>query len=124
MNKIQIQLKGRIPSKKNSKQFFIAGGRPILAPSKNYKLWHEEQMWVLSKNKPKKPIENFTVQIVFRAPDKRKTDLSNKAESIMDLLVDAGYITDDNWFCCPKLNLSLEGINKENPGADVIIRYD
>ena len=54
-------------------------------------------------------------------PDKRKTDLTNKAESVMDLLVDCGVIEDDSWQFVPKLYLSCLGTDKEKPGATIWI---
>ena len=97
------------------------GKFPILLPSKEYKAWHEAQMWLLKGKTPPKPLDNVKIDITLIAPDKRATDLSNKAESIMDLLVDANYLTDDNWFCVPILNLKFGGVDKENPGAIIEI---
>jgi len=112
---MQIILKGRIPSKKNSKYLVYRGGRPYFIPSPAYKLWHEEQSWVIKKCRPKTPIEKCDVTLIFYAPDRRAADLTNKAESIMDLLVDNGIIKDDNWFVVIKLNLIFNEVDKENP---------
>ena len=82
-----------------------------------------DQMFFL-KNlwKSNEMIENVQkVYILFSPPDARKADLSNKAESIMDLLVDAGIIKDDNWFEIPDLHLVRADIDRENPRAVVII---
>jgi len=116
-----INLRGRIPSKKNSKIMVCRGRFPILLPSKAHKEWNEAQMWLLKGKTPPKPLEYVKIDITLIAPDKRATDLSNKAESIMDLLVDANYIKDDNWFCVPILNLRFDGVDKENCGAIVEI---
>jgi hypothetical protein len=126
LNTLSIKLIGRIPSKKNSKIIVCKGSYPILLPSKNYSLWHEEQSWELKKYKIliKKPIAKCElVEIKFYAPDKRSTDLSNKTESIMDLLVDNEIIKDDNWFVCKSLFVSLVGIDKNNPRAEIKIHY-
>ena len=123
MGRLKIILKGRIPSKKNSKQVFARGGRVIVIPSENYKVWHEEQSYMIKKYRPKKPIEKCEVEILFYAPDKRKADLTNKAESLMDLLVDNNFIVDDNWFVCYEIKLYFGGVDKKNPRAEVIINY-
>lgn len=48
-------------------------------------------------------------------------DLTNKAESVMDLLVDCGIIVDDSWQVVEKLTLRIGGIDKKNPRVVVEI---
>lgn len=112
-----ITLYGRIPSKKNNKQIFNIKGRIIIASSKNYREWHKDASFQL-KNKPKiKTPVSITIKFFF--PDKRKSDLTNKAESIMDLLVDNGIIPDDNYNEIPKLLLEFGGVDKNTPRAEI-----
>jgi Holliday junction resolvase RusA-like endonuclease len=40
------------------------------------------------------------VKIQFMIRDNRRRDLTNMAESVMDLLVDYGVIADDRWQIC------------------------
>ena len=111
--KNSIILYGRIPSKKNSKIFVRRGPRTFLIPQPQYKAWHEEQSWMLKKYKG---IETSSkIKAEFWLPDNRKTDLTNKAESIMDLLVDNGIMQDDSWQVISDLHLSAKGIDKKNP---------
>lgn len=124
MGRIKITISGRIPSKKNSKRVFPRGNRVIVIPSENHEVWHEEQSYRIKRFRPKKPIEKCEIEITFYAPDKRKADLSNKAESIMDLLVDNLFIVDDNWFVCGDLPLHFGGVDKINPRAEIIITYE
>ena len=126
MGKLEITLTGRIPSKKNSKQWIFRGGRKFLVPSDNYTAWHEEKMWEIKKyiNSVKNPIEECTVEIFIYFPDNIKADLTNKAESIMDLLVDARVLKDDCHQICSSVHLSSLGIDKENPRAIIIINYN
>lgn len=114
-----IELKGRIPSKKNSKHMVFAIGRSFLVSSPQYLAWHKEQSYRLKKIP--KPIEHCIIEINFYAPDNRKTDLSNKAESIADLLVDNKILKDDNWFCVKKLHLNFIEVDKHNPRAIITI---
>lgn len=117
---MEITILGRIPSKKNSRRPFIRGGRVMNFPSKDYVEWHKiAELQILAKGIPEKPYENITAHITIYAPDKRASDLTNKAESIMDLLVDTGVIKDDNWFVCPLILLQFGGVDKENPRAIV-----
>jgi len=116
-----ITINGEIPSKKNSRNIFCRGGRPINIPSKNYADWHEEQMWLMKKVKVKKRLDHAKIQIVIYPGTNRKADLTNKAESIMDLLVDAGILQDDNWFVCETVVLAFGGVDRANPRAEILI---
>lgn len=70
----------------------------------------------------KNPIKTVKEIIIdFYVENKRKADLSNKAESIMDLLVDASVIEDDNFFVVPRLILNYKGQDKEKPRAEIDI---
>lgn len=110
-----ITLYGRIPSKKNSKMAIPMGRRCILLPQKNYKEWHKDaSLQLLGKKDISVPCR-LTIEFWF--PDARKTDLSNKCESIMDLLVDNGILPDDNCLVIPELLLIYHGIDRINPRA-------
>lgn len=52
-------------------------------------------------------------------PDHRRCDLTNKAESVMDLLVDNGFIEDDCWQITGLIELSCGGVDKENPRVEI-----
>jgi Holliday junction resolvase RusA-like endonuclease len=93
----------------------------MVLSSKAYREWHKVASLLL----PKTPISNIIeLTIVFYFPDARKTDLSNKAESIMDLLVDNGVIEDDNWSVVPRLVLIAGGISRDNPRAEITWQID
>ena len=61
------------------------------------------------------------IHLTIYSENKRKFDLTNKAESIMDLLVDAGILLDDNYEVVPKLILEYGGQDKENPRCEIQI---
>ena len=113
-----ITIYGRIPSKKNSKIMVCFGKTPRLLPSSKYNQWHKDASKQL---KGIKPIKNNKLILEFYFPDNRKTDLSNKTESIMDLLVDNGIIEVDNFFIVPSLKLNACGIDKEYPRCEIQI---
>jgi hypothetical protein len=108
----KIVITGRCPSKKNSRRPFIRGGRIMNFPSKDYVAWHKVASKELTGSKK---IESDFLVIKFWFPDNRRTDLSNKAESIMDLLVDNGLLQDDCWQVIRSLTLQSEGVDKTNP---------
>lgn len=111
-----IVIKGRIPSKKNSR-ITTRSGRSF--PSKKYTEWHKGASKQLIGTKPFPIVKK--IRIVFHMPDNRNADLTNKAESVMDLLVDNGIIIDDNWKVVGWLELVCAGVDKENPRAEIYI---
>lgn len=109
---MKIEIRGRVPSKKNSKIMVCRGRIPMLLPSENYTKWHKEASLQLPKP-PKKEFHN--IHFTLYAPDKRAGDLSNKFESVADLLVDNKIIKDDNWFVLENVCLLFGGVDKTNP---------
>jgi hypothetical protein len=119
---INIVLKGRIPSKKNSKSIVkTKTGKTFLISSRSYANWHREQSLTMFKkfDRPIKNLESIIMDFYF--PDDRKTDLTNKAESVMDLLVDNSIIRDDSWKEVSKLCLNGIKIDKANPRVEIVI---
>lgn len=120
---MRMVLYGRVPSKKNSKRLVMRGTKRFLIPSQAHEDWHGEQMALLgdgySGRKPIEVVDHIT--LTFYPGDKRAGDLSNKAESVMDLLVDAGILKDDNWFVVPKLVLNMGGVDKAQPRVEVVL---
>jgi Holliday junction resolvase RusA-like endonuclease len=113
----RIQITGRIPSKKNSRQTDTRTGRSF--PSKAYADWHKEASLQLI-GAPKCLEYPVKMTIVITFPDRRRADLTNKAESIMDLLCDCGVLQDDSWPCVPILTLEAR-YSKDNPKAEIYI---
>ncbi|MCK4521393.1 MAG: hypothetical protein KAU20_02380 [Nanoarchaeota archaeon] len=60
------------------------------------------------------------IKINFFFPDLKVADLTNKADSVMDLLVDFGIIKDDSWLVCPELHLSGE-LKRGSAGCEIFI---
>lgn len=116
---VTITLKGIPPSKKNSRQIFCRGGRPVNIPSKDYLAWHEEQMWLIKKVKPVKG--EVAIDMQLYAPNLRTGDLENKFSSVQDLLVDAGIIDDDNWDVVKQVMLNYAGVDKQSPRVEITI---
>lgn len=89
-------LPGETPAKKNSR-ITLRNGKTI--PSKNYTEWHSMSLRELfSQKKPEEPITSpVSVILSFYHGDLRRRDSDNGTSSIMDLLVDAKILADDNW---------------------------
>lgn len=112
-----ITITGRIPSKKNSVGMMVRQGRVFKFPNSQYQAWHKDALLQL-KGQEKIPNGSWLI-LKFYMPDKRLCDLTNKAESIMDTLVDAGLLEDDNYEIVPNITLQFEGIDKENPRCEI-----
>ncbi|MBO5909362.1 MAG: RusA family crossover junction endodeoxyribonuclease [Clostridia bacterium] len=108
-------------SKKNSQQIAInrRTGRPFIVPSKQYKEYEKQAMLFI----PKQPCEDYPVNVkcLFYMPTKRKCDLVNMLEAVDDVLVKAGYLTDDNYTVIAGHNGSRVLYDKENPRTEIYI---
>lgn len=94
----------------------------MLLPSKAHAEWHALATAQLrEQNAPQTKVEKFDLTVQFYAPDLRKTDVSNKLESVNDLLVDFGVIEDDSWFNIQDLHLPPVTLDRENPRAEITI---
>ena len=113
---MKIIIYGNTPSKKNSKIISCRGNRPCLFPSSKYTEWHKDALLQL---KGKLPISAREISIVFYAGDNRKFDLTNKAESLMDTLVDAGLLEDDNYSVISDLHLKFGGVEKGEARCEI-----
>lgn len=90
-------IKGETPAKKNSR-ITLPNGRNI--PGKRYREWHDAALpQVLAQLKGTWPLldEPCEVALSFFHGDFRRRDCDNGASSVLDLLVDAGVLSDDNW---------------------------
>lgn len=104
-----------------SLEAIIAGGRPRLISSNAFLTWHEEMMLRIRAKRSKKPIPKAGVAITLFAENRRRFDLSNAAESVMDLLVDAQFLTDDSAANVPHLQLTFGGVEPKKARVEVEI---
>lgn len=90
-----------------------------MLPSSAFQKWHQRAQNALGRLQRVEDVQ--CVEITFYAATARKYDLSNHAESVMDLLVDCGVLEDDNWSVVPELRIIHGGKDAQNPRAEVII---
>lgn len=120
---MDITIIGSVPSKKNSNKVSCSRGFPQTYKTAKFKEWHEDAMKQLKLScKGVKPLEKTSsITMTFYAPNKRKFDLDNRCGSVMDLLVDAGILEDDNWEVCPCIQLVFGGVDYKKPRAEIEI---
>lgn len=90
----------------------------------------QKVLWYI-RPKPNKPIdEPCNVKTLFYMPTKRRVDLVNLQEAILDILVRAGVLSDDNVNvvasmdgsrvlydkCKPRTEVTIEALQTENDG--------
>ena len=108
-------------SKKNSQQILVnhATGRPFIMPSKKYKEYEKDAMWFIPKGETiNKPVN---VKCLFYMPTRRKCDLVNMQESILDVMVKAGLLANDNYSIVQSMDGSRVLYDKEHPRTEVYI---
>lgn len=121
---IFVTLGGDVPSKKNSRRLVFRGARPLSLPSQAYESWHEAQVWELNAVRfGNVPLKVSGISADLYPSTLRSADCSNKLESILDLLVDTAIIADDNWHEVPVVCAAFNGVDRENPRAEVTIFY-
>lgn len=108
-------------SKKNSMQIYRPKGmnRPLIVPSKQYKQYEQDSLPFI----PKGEVIDFPVNVkcLFYMPTRRKCDLVNMQEAILDVMVKAGLLADDNYSIVQSMDGSRVLYDKENPRTEVYI---
>lgn len=112
---------GSVPSKKNNRRPLTINGRKMNLPSHRYETWHKGAQNQLIEHWNTKIEHCRQVRITIFPPNQRRFDLSNKAESLMDLLVDCGILVDDNYQVVPELVVRYGGVSKDAPRAEIVI---
>ena len=122
---LTIEFVGDVPSKKNSR-ITLRSGRSI--PGKKYQQWHEYAIFQIKSTVNRRPnIRLFekkpmsqNIAITFYMGTRRRTDIDNKISSILDTLVDAGVLEDDDWTHVPSITARAI-YRKGESGATVTI---
>lgn len=121
MKKWAFNLKGRIPSKKNSRGVFCKNGRVINVPSKRYEEWHKDAEAQLLEQGIVKFDKPVRIDFKFIMPDKRRTDTDNKVSSLFDLCTDMEILEDDSWQKVRAFSVECLGVDKGKAGVEVLI---
>lgn len=122
MSLLKFTLYGQVRPKKNGKRLVRIHGKTVPISSKQYMEWHKNAFEQLEKlNIPKSNIEGVVeIKCKFYQADNRIRDLSNMVESVNDLLVDWGFLSDDNRRIIKKLLVTDGGIvGKEQARVEV-----
>lgn len=122
IKKYSLRLELLQSQKKNSQQIIInkGTGRPMIIQSKRYREYEKECGWFI-QGKGEKINEPVTVKCLFYMPTKRRVDLTNLLNAILDILVKYEVIADDNSNIVYSMDGSRVLYDKENPRTEVTI---
>ena len=120
---LPLNFTGKLPpiSKKNNSRIFRPNGmnRPMVVPSKQYMEYEKNALWFIPKGETiDRPVN---VKCLFYMPTRRKCDLVNMQEAILDVMVKAGLLADDNYSIVQSMDGSRVLYDKENPRTEVYI---
>lgn len=109
-------------SKKNSQRILKnrASGRYFVAPSEQYKDYENRALLLLPIAKQAITVP-VNVQTVFYMPTKRRCDLVNMQEAILDILVKRHVLDDDNYYIVRSMDGSKIEYDKERPRTEIKI---
>jgi Holliday junction resolvase RusA-like endonuclease len=109
-------LEGSIVPKARPK---LGNGRGYLPD--NYRKWKENaQAQLLLQPRPDTPLEDVVITINLSGKHSRRGDSDNVGGAILDALVTAEIIRDDNLKCVPSLSLTLT-YSKDDPMTEIEI---
>ena len=122
LNWIDLSYNGVIYSKKNSKQIVRVGNKMFLVSNPNAKSCEKSMSaeFALQATKARwKPQGKYSVSMYFWRENNIRRDLDNMATSVLDALVLAGALEDDNVNSVHELHIYDMGVDKENVGVRV-----
>lgn len=105
-------------TKKNHQQIIRVNGRPMVIPSRQYKQYEADCAPFLKAMHIDYPVN---VKALYYMPTCRRVDLCNLHESLCDVLVKYGVVTDDNCNIIQSMDGSRVLYDKQNPRTEVYI---
>lgn len=122
---MRLVITGEVPALKNSKQIFVnrATGRPFITSSKNSKVWQAEAKRQLTEQFAGYKISGYPISVAITCyfGSKRRKDLDNVCNGVMDALVHAGVLEDDDVEHVDNIDLSFGGYDKDNPRTEIFL---
>ena len=122
---MKLVITGNVPSQKNRKIISQnrATGRPFLRSAPAVKAWQAEAHQQLTEQFRGYVVTDYpiTIALVFFFDNLRRHDLDNAASGVMDALVAAEVIADDNVNFIECLTLQYGGHDKLNPRCEIFL---
>ena len=128
MEKVEMKLEisGDPPALKNSKQIFVnrRTGKPFITSSTRSKVWQASAIDQLRDQFKGLVVKDYPINVAmeFWFSTKRRKDLDNALSGVMDALVQAEVLLDDDVAHVDNISISFGGYSKDEP--KVIIYLD
>lgn len=121
MKMLKFTIKVAPVSKKNHSQIIWNKrlNRPMVIPSPQYIQYEKDAGWFMPKCETIE--DKVNIKAVFYMPTKRRCDLVNLQEALLDVLVKYGVIADDNFNIVHSMDGSYVDYDKENSRTEVEI---
>lgn len=120
-----LTIPGNVPSQKNGKEIAInrKTGQRFVRSNDRVKAWQTMAIAELERQFDGLVVSGYpiTVALCFWFDNKRRHDLDNAAAGVMDALVKAGVLVDDNVNYVDCLTLQYGGIDKIKPRVEVFL---
>lgn len=119
---MKLTITGNVPSQKNGKEIAMrADGTRFVRSNDRVKAWQQSAIMELKQQFKGLVVTDYPIalSICFWFDNKRRHDLDNAAAGVMDALVKAEILTDDNVNYVECITLQYGGIDKINPRAEI-----
>ena len=123
MDEIRFVISVKPTSKKNSQQILVnrRTGRPFIAPSSAYKAYQKAALMMIPAEVRIGIDYPVNVKALYYMDSLRLVDRPNLEEALMDVLVDAGVLKDDNYKIAATSDGSRVLLDREHPRTEVTI---
>ena len=105
-------------TKKNHSRIIKVKGRPMVVPAKRYRQYETAATPFCPYELIDYPVN---IEAHYYMPTRRRVDITNLESALMDVLVHAGTLLDDNCAIVVSTDGSRVHYDKENPRTEVII---
>lgn len=121
---MKLTIHGNTPSQKNNKEIAMRkDGTRFVRSNDRVKAWQQTAIQELALQFRGYKVTDYPISInlVFYFDNNRRHDIDNAAGGVMDALVKAAILEDDNVHFVECLTLQYGGIDKTNPRCEVYL---
>lgn len=122
---MKLTIKGDVPSLKNSKQIYRnkRTGAPFITSSNNSKVWQRNAARQLTEQFEGYSVADYPISItlIFFYSTERRKDLDNSCSSVLDAMVAAKIIKDDDFKHIDTITLQYGGKDKADPRVEIYL---
>ena len=122
---MKLVISGDCPSKKNNKRIVTnkKTGKPFIISSERHNTWESTALSELKQQFSGYKVSGYPIGItaIFYNGSKRRKDLDNQISSVLDVMVKAEVIEDDNVNFVDSIQLQYGGVDKESPRVEIFL---